>query len=269
MLAQPLIPFLAQNGKYGFADEAGKIIIAPEFEGRVEPFLEKTLAIDCLRNGETVRLFRSGLVLPNPRLMMGRVLPVLDFDENGERIDSIGHLLAFQVGQNWQIIDLRAGGKIAKTDQEDYLNLPKWAKMRTPSLTNGADFRFQHGLMRIFRADGSVNFLDENLREILPKDVAAGGVADAQYLIFAESEGRFGIADRSGKTVVAPVFRSLQPSGRSSFFFANKQRNGSSSEKWHCGLVRADGKIVPLPGSQPARLATGANGTVGIVFRRD
>lgn len=242
--AQTLIPFLAQNGKYGFADESGKMVIAPEFEGHIEPFFEKMLAIDCQKNGETVRLFRSGLVVPNPRLMMHRTLPVLDYDENGERIDSIGHLLAFQVGQNWQIIDIRAGGKIAETHQEDYLKLPKWAQMRGPSLTNGADFRFQHSVLRIFRADGSVNFLDENLRAMLPKDVAAGVVADAQHLIFAESEGRFGVANRNGKTVVAPVFRSLEPSGKTGFFLANKQRDGSTGEKWHCGLVRADGKIV-------------------------
>ncbi len=244
MLAQILIPFLAQNGKYGFADERGKMVIKPEFDGRVEPFSEKTLAIDCQKNGESVRLFRNGLVIPNPRLTLHRTLPVLDYDENGERIDSIAHLLAFQAAQTWQIIDLRAGGKIAETYQEDFLKLPKWAKIQEPSLTNGADFRFQHGLLRIFRADGRVNFVDENLREILPKDVAAGVVADAQYLIFAEGEGRFGVADRTGKTVVAPVFRSLEPSGKTGFFIANKQRDGSIGAKWHCGVVRANGKIV-------------------------
>ena len=242
--AQPLLPYLAQNGKYGFADESGKIIIAPDFEGHIEPFLEKTLAIDCQKNGETVRLFRSGLVVPNPRLMMSRVLPVLNFDENDVRIDSIGHLVAVRVEQKMRIIHLREGGKMVESYQPDYLNLPRWAKLRESSDGSGFDFRLHHGLARLFRADGRVNFVDENLREILPKDVAAGVVADAQHLIFAESESRFGVANRSGKTVVAPVFRSLEPSGKTGFFIANKQRNGSIGEKWHCGLVRADGKIV-------------------------
>ncbi|NUO00668.1 MAG: WG repeat-containing protein, partial [Saprospiraceae bacterium] len=244
MLAQVLIPFLAQNGKYGFVNERGKMVIKPEFDGRIEPFLEKTLAIDCQKNGESVRLFRNGFVVPNPRLTLHRTMPVLDYDENGERLDSIAHLLAFQVEQTWKIIDLRAGGKTAETHMEDFLKLPKWAKINGPSLTNGAAFRFQHGLLRIFRADGRVNFLNKDLREILPKDVAAGGAADAQYLIFAESEGRFGVADRNGKTVVAPVFRSIEPSGKAGFFIANKQRNGSIGAKGYCGVVRANGNIV-------------------------
>jgi hypothetical protein len=242
--AQTLLPYLGKNGKYGFADETGKIIIAPEFEGRMEPFFEKTLAIDCQKNGETVRLFRSGLVVPNPRLKMSRLLPVLNFDENDVRMDSIGHLIAVRVEQKMQLIHLQAGGKMVESYQPDYLNLPRWAKLRESSDGSGLEFRLHHGLARIFRADGRVNFVDENLREILPKDVAAGVVADAQHLIFAESEGRFGIANRSGKTVVTPVFRSLEPSGRARFFLANKQRNGSIGEKWSCGLIRADGKIV-------------------------
>jgi hypothetical protein len=244
MPAQTLLPFLSQNGKYGFADELGQIILAPEFEGRVEPFLEKTLAIDCQKNGQTIRLFRSGLQLPNPHLMMGRVLPVLNFNENNVRLDSIGHLVAVRVEQKIRIIDLRTGGKIAETYQEDFLNLPKWAKMRGMSQANSLDVRFLHGILRIYRADGSVNFLDENLREILPKDLAAGAVLDAQHLLFAEGKERFGLMDRSGKTLVAPVFRSLEPSGRPGYFIANKQRDGSIGEKWSCGLVRADGKMV-------------------------
>lgn len=242
--AQTLLPFLDQNGKYGFADETGKMVIAPEFEGHIEPFFEKTLAIDCRKNGETVRLFRSGFVVPNPHLMMSRVLPVLNFDENDVRMDSIGHLVAVRVEQKMRIIHLREGGKMVESYLPDYLNLPKWAKLRESSDGSGFDFRLHHGLARLFRADGRVNFVDENLREILPKDVAAGMVADAKHLIFAESEGRFGISNRSGKTVVAPVFRSLEPSGKTGFFIANKQRDGSIGEKWSCGLVRANGKIV-------------------------
>lgn len=242
--AQNLIPFLGKNGKYGFADESGKIIIAPEFEGHIEPFFEKTLAIDCKKNGETVRLFRSGLVVPNPRLMMSRILPVLNFDENDVRIDSIGHLAAVRVEQKMRIIHLREDGKMVESYLPDFLNLPKWAKLRESSDGSGLEFRFHHGLARLFRADGRVNFADENFREILPKDVAAGVVADAQHLIFAESEGRFGVADRKGKTVVAPVFRSLEPSGKTGFFIANKHRDGFIGEKWSCGLVRSDGKIV-------------------------
>jgi hypothetical protein len=242
--AQNLLPFLGKNGKYGFAEESGKIIIAPEFEGHIEPFFKETLAIDCRKNGETVRLFRSGLIVPNPRLMMSRLLPVLNFDENDVRMDSIGHLAAVRVEQKMRIIHLREDGKMVESYLPDYLNLPKWAKLRESSDGSGFDFRFHHGLARLFRADGRVNFADENFREILPKDVAAGVVADAQHLIFAESEGRFGVADRSGKTVVAPVFRSLEPSGKTGFFIANKHRDGFIGEKWSCGLVRSDGKIV-------------------------
>jgi hypothetical protein len=94
--AQTLLPFLAKNGKYGFADEAGKMVIAPEFEGRVEPFLEKTLSIDCKKNGESVRLFRSGLSIPNPRLELHIPRLVVDFDSHDRSLDTIAHLVAIQ-----------------------------------------------------------------------------------------------------------------------------------------------------------------------------
>ncbi len=55
--AQTLLPFLAKNGKYGFADEAGKMVIAPEFEGRVEAFSEKTLSIDCKKMANRCAFF--------------------------------------------------------------------------------------------------------------------------------------------------------------------------------------------------------------------
>lgn len=244
MLAQILIPYLTENGKYGFADERGKMVIKPEFDGRIEPFSEKTLAIDCQKNGETVRLFRSGLVVPNPRLKMSRILPVLNFDENDVRMDSIGHLAAVRVEQKIQLIHLREEGKMVESYLPDFLNLPQWVKLRESSDGSGLDFRFHYGVARLFRADGRVNFLNKELREILSKDVAAGVVADAQYLIFAESEGGFGVADRNGKTVVAPVFRNLEPSGKAGFFIANKQRDGSIGVKGNCGVVRANGKIV-------------------------
>ncbi len=243
-LAQTLIPFLAQNGKFGLADERGKIVIEPQFDDNIEPFFPKTLSIDCKKNGEMVRVFRNGLVIPNPRLVLHRTMPVNNYSGNNDRIDSIGHLLAFQVGQKWQIIDLKAGGKIVETYQEDYLRLPQWAKMTTPLVTGGTDFRFQYGAMRIFHADGSVNFLDENLREILPQYAAAGAIVDANYFIFAESKDHFGVADRNGKTVVVPVFRSLEPCGKTGFFIANKPIDGSNGRKGSCGLVNADGKIV-------------------------
>lgn len=244
ILAQTLIPFLSKNGKFGLADERGKIVIEPQFDDNIEPFFPKTLSIDCKKNGEMVRVFPNGLVIPNPRLIMHRTIPVHNYGRNNDMIDSITHLLAFQVGQKWQIIDLKAGGKMVETYQEDYLSLPEWAKINTHILTGGSEFRFRYGAMRIFHADGSVNFLDENLREILPKYAAAAAIVDANYFIFAESKDHFGVANRNGKTVVAPVFRSLESCDKTGFFIANKPRDGSNGRKGSCGLVNADGKIV-------------------------
>ena len=241
--AQTLLPFLAKNGKYGFADEAGKMVIPPEFEGRVEPFSEKTLSIDCKKNGESVRLFRSGLSIPNPHLELHGLRLVVDFDSHDRSLDTIAHLVAIQKNQQFLLVDIR-NGKTVETIGEGYLKRPNWAKIDHFGGDHYSPFRFRYGVARIFKTDTRVNFVDENLREILPKDVAAAIVVDEKHFIFAEGEGRFGIADRSGKTVIAPVFRSLEPSGKPGFFIANKQRNGSTGAKWSCGLVRIDGKIV-------------------------
>ena len=69
---QTLLPYLGKNGKYGFADETGKIVFAPEVEGHMEAFGPGDLYKDLKKNGEGIRLFRSGAVVPNLRLVLGR-----------------------------------------------------------------------------------------------------------------------------------------------------------------------------------------------------
>lgn len=119
--AQTLLPFLGTNGKYGFADESGKIIFVPEFEGNMEAFGPDDLYKDLQKNGEGIRLFRSGMVVPNPRLVLGHPRRCVDIDSRTGRADTLTDLIFCQLNNRFLFIDLKMG-KTVEIFNESYLN---------------------------------------------------------------------------------------------------------------------------------------------------
>ncbi len=256
--AQSLLPYLSKNGKYGFADETGKIIFAPEFEGHMEAFGPDDLYKDLRKNGEGVRLFRSGVVVPNPRLMMGRALRCVEVDSRTGRADTLADLIFCQQNDRLLFIDLKTG-KTVEAFNESYLyNQPDWQKGEEISGFNGIVFRFSDGLARVFRPDGSVNFLDKKLNFLLSKDVAAGWILDEQYIAVADAEERFGVLDRGGREALPKNFRRVETAGRAGVFIVNNHRYESVTNSG-VGLFAEGGKpvldtvferIKPVPGGR-------------------
>lgn len=256
--AQSLLPYLGKNGQYGFADETGKVIIAPEFEGRMEVFGPDDWYKDLKKNGEGVRLFRSGVVVPNPRLTMGRAIRCVDVDSHIGRTDTLTGLVVCQQNDRFIFVDLKTG-KTVETFNESYLNSqPDWQKGEEISGFNGLVFHFSDGLARVFRPDGSVNFLDTKLNFLLAKDVAAGWIVDEKYMAVADAEGRFGALDRSGREVLPKRFRRVETAGRTGAFIVNNHRYESTPNSG-AGLFAAGGKVVldtvfarikPVPGGR-------------------
>jgi hypothetical protein len=256
--AQSLLPYLSKNGKYGFADETGKIIFAPEFEGRMEAFGPDDWYKDLKKNGEGVRLFRSGVVEPNPRLVLGRPRRCVDVDSRTGRADTLTDLIFCQQNNRFLFIDLKMG-KTVEIFNESYLNdQPDWQKEEDLTGFNGVVFRFSDGLARVFRPDGSVNFLDKKLNFLLSKDVAAGWMLDEQYIAVADAEGRFGVLDRGGREALPKRFRRVETAGRTGVFIVNNHRYESVTNSG-VGLFAAGGKpvldtvferIKPVPGGR-------------------
>lgn len=256
--AQTLIPYLAKNGKYGFANEAGKIIIAPEFEGHIEAFGPDDLYKDLKKNGEGVRLFRSGVVVPNPRLMLGRPLPCVDVDSRSGRTDTLANLVVCQENNRFFFVDLTTG-KTVETFNEIYLNnQPDRQNGGESSGFNGLVFLFSDGLTRIFRPSGAVNFMDKKLNFLLARDVAAGWILDEQHIAVADTNGRFGALDRSGREVLPKKFQRVETAGRIGVFIVNNNRYEPTPNS-DVGLLKEGGKAVldtvfdrikPVPGGR-------------------
>jgi hypothetical protein len=241
--AQTLLPYLGKNGQYGFADETGKVVFAPEFEGHMEAFGPGDLYKDLRKNGEGVRLFRSGVVVPNPRLVLGHPLRCVDTDSRTGRIDTLADLVVCRQNDRFLFVDLKTG-KTVETFNESYLyNQPDWQIGEEVSGFNGVVFCFSDGLARVFRADTSVNFLDRKLNFLLSKDVAAGWMLDEQYIAVADTEGRFGALDRDGREVLPKKFRRIETAGSRGVFIVNNHRY-ESVPNTGAGLFAAGGKTV-------------------------
>ncbi len=256
--AQTLLPFLGTNGKYGFADESGKIIFVPEFEGNMEAFGPDDLYKDLQKNGEGIRLFRSGMVVPNPRLVLGHPRRCVDIDSRTGRADTLTDLIFCQLNNRFLFIDLKMG-KTVEIFNESYLNnQPDWQRGEELTGFNGVVFRFSDGLARVFRPDCSVNFLDKNLNFLLAKDVAAGWMLDEQHVAVANAEGRFGVIDLNGREALPKIFRRVETAGSTGVFIVNNHLYESVSNSG-AGLFAAGGKVVldtvfyrikPVPGGR-------------------
>lgn len=253
-----LIPFAAKNGKIGYVNEVGKMVIEPQFEHTADPFRPGELSVNAKKNGQTVRVFRSGHTLENPHLELGRTMPVVNFDLADRPLDTLPTLVATIKSRDIVLLDL-GSGKTLQTYSARFLNLPRWAKLAS-EYAEGAlsEFRFRGGAARLFREDGRVNFFDKNLKPIFSTDFAAGCVADERFFVVAEAENRFGIGGRAGKIVVPMVWKRLEPSGAAGLFFANRPEN-EYQLTGSAGLIDASGKIVidtvhafikPIPGGR-------------------
>lgn len=258
ILAQTLIPYLGKNSKYSFADQSGKIIIAPEFEGHIEAFGPNDLYKDLKKNGEGVRLLRNGVLLPNPRLMLGRPLPCVDVDSQSGRTDTLANLVVCQQNDRFIFVDLTTG-KTVETFNEIYLNnQPDRQNGGESSGFNGLVFLFSDGLARIFRPSGAVNFMDKKLNFLLARDVAAGWILDGQHIAVADTNGRFGALDRSRREVLPKKFQRIETAGRTGVFIVNNNRYEPTPNS-NVGLLREGGKAVldtvfdrikPVPGGR-------------------
>jgi hypothetical protein len=227
---------------------------------RVPPMLPNTLAVNARRQGQQVRVFRNGTVVPNPD-GTGLVQHVVNYDADDRVLDTLHHLVAAVSVQEVKIMDL------FKTIDLYTVTSVNTDRMTPPTFglpifmwTNRVPgFHFRMGAARIHKALDKVNFVDTQLREILPTDYATGLVADSAYFIIAEGEGRAGIADRQGNLRVPCRWPHLQPAGRTGYFVARAHGSRHPSYPHSVGLMDADGRMVidtayyaitPVPGGQ-------------------
>ncbi|MCC6459845.1 MAG: WG repeat-containing protein [Saprospiraceae bacterium] len=261
--AQALIPYYGSTSpsgkaRYGYATEEGKVLIEPRYQGIHEimpaakiftvlnnPDVERALlqpGEPPLTAGKAVLLLRSGLrmAVDNPKDV---VVGVQDYNVYGKKLDSIGHLIGLPKGRDFMLYDLR------KNTGKTYLHLVRnnsrdwFTNYYSPEREYLGPFRFTHGAMEVWKTPGTMNFVDTDLKEIFPRDFAAGRVADAGHFILAEAPNQYAIGDRSGKLRTPFVWTDIQPSGRAGFFMVTGPRY-NHGKSGIAGLIDADGNII-------------------------
>ena len=262
--AQNLIPYLGGNsvtgkGSYGYATEDGEVVIQPTYRGiheimpagkiftnlndiEMERILVRPDQPGIPGSAKAIFLLRSGrrIASDNPR---GVVVGVQNYNFAGKKIDSIGHLLVFPKEKEMVFHDLR------KNTEKAYLRLVRnnstdWFSGYYPYGWGYLEpYRFTYGVAEVWKTPGTMNFIDADLKEIFPRDFAAGRVLDAKHFILAEDMYKYAIGDRTGKVRTPFVWTSIQPSGREGFFIVTGPRY-NHGKSGITGLIDADGKIV-------------------------
>lgn len=200
-------------------------------------------SIECHQDGKQVRLFRNGLVVASGGATERQEV-VIDVDLHDQLIDTMRHLAAIPNGKTRKIrfIDLRTGTTREFEDPNNFTAVNWFWENATSDHHIHCKSRF--GAIRVFKGKNQVNFLDRDLREILPRDFAAARVADAGHFIVAEGPGRFAVADRTGRVRTPFCYSMMEPGGREGVFIVNGTRFTNRIKKNNVGLIDADGRLI-------------------------
>lgn len=245
-VAQPLIPYLGANGKYGYADPAGKLIYPPEFD--TAPFMPSdSLGVRVTITRQPYFLLRNGLLLGGKADGTSYMLDYGDWQDTARTVDTLRHLWLAHVRGKAFLVDART-----RDTQEywpiRYYQMPNWFSYY--ALPEDRYMQFQYGFCRVYKgtAPGKkprINFVNTRLQEIFSRDFPAGKVVDRQFVVLADDNRKMGVGDSSGRICVPLAWDKLQPTKRSGYFFVNNAELAAGNTwKERGGMIDADGKLV-------------------------
>lgn len=90
--AQTLVPYFAKNGLTGFADEAGNLVIQPQFNEVYDYFRDGQLFVRAQKDGSKVVVLRNGRTYPDPNGYVSP-MPVWNYNRSETKAsDTLRHL---------------------------------------------------------------------------------------------------------------------------------------------------------------------------------
>lgn len=238
--AQTLIPYLGKNGKYGFANERGEVLIPPNFEGYHPFWPAKFLSINSKQNGEPVSLLQNGMAIPGASLMG---VPVVNYATGKyEKPDTLRDLVLLKNGKKWVFVDLNTRQTNAFPFIENYQN-PSWFSLVGRNY-HSLECAFDFGFCRVFKENGRINFIGTDLKEVFPKDFLAGAIGGPGLFVVGNESQKMGIVDRTGKIRTPFVWDRIDLPARPGYFLVNNETNTFSKKPHRAGMIDADGKII-------------------------
>ncbi|MBL7783606.1 MAG: WG repeat-containing protein [Saprospiraceae bacterium] len=242
--AQPLIPYLGANGKYGYSDEQGKVVIPTIYEtpGDIIPTGKIFTTLKSGNDKQPVLLLRNGQKIQ----ATGRgsyAVGARNYSADNRLIDSIAHLIVVFGEREVTYHDLRNHTQKAFQNLIVTNSLNWFSNLYKPMRQYLDPLPFTHGFAEVWKSKDAMNFVDVNLKEIFPRDFPAGRVADASHFILAENEDHFAIGDRSGKVRTPFVWTNIIAGGQEGHFIVTGPRY-PFKKSGIVGMIDADGRII-------------------------
>jgi len=245
--AQILVPYFAKNGLTGFADEAGNLVIQPQFNEVYDYFREDQLFVRAKKDGSKVVVLRNGRTFPDPNGYVSP-MPVWNYNRTATKATDTLHQLATLDLRDKNLVIHLGTGREAEFPKPSAGGLRFWFPVEFHWTDEGGRLtKFRHNCARVGRSGEMVNFIDTALNLIFKEDFAAGTVVDDTFFIVANAEKKCAVADRSGRVRTKYGWRVLVPSRRKGIFIVDIPETGAIVEKGKAGLIDADGKVIIPP----------------------
>lgn len=245
--AQTLVPYFAKNGLTGFADEAGNLIIQPQFNEVYDYFRNDQLFVRAKKDGSKVVVLRNGRTFPDPNGYVSP-MPVWNYNRTATKATDTLHQLATLDLRDKNLIIHLGTGKEAEFPKPSAGGLRFWFPVEYHWTDEGGRLtKFRFGCARVGRPGDQINFIDTALNLIFKEDFAAGTVVDDTFFIVANAGKKCAVADRSGRVRTKYGWQVLVPSQRKGIFIVDRPESGIFIEKGKAGLIDADGKVIISP----------------------
>lgn len=242
--AQPLIPWLGANGKYGYATEQGKVVVQPVFDGPGKIFGKNEVAVQGMQDGKIIHTLRNGQVLYGTKHVAHA-----EWMTPGKDTVFLPQLAVADRGEKVELIHLGSGVR------KEYLHprqvkQPAWFKVFNEYSYPSPDqylssCKFYYGAHRVFKNAERVNFLDTALNEIFPRDFSAGTIAGHGYFLLADEKRKMGVGDMRGTIRIPFGWDQLEMAKRPGFFIANLDKEAYGKNlKSRVGLLDEHGRLV-------------------------
>lgn len=238
--SQNLIPFLGANGKYGYANEQGEIIVEPEYEGMLEPLTMLAPGFNAKKekDGAFTLILRNGMKIDQS----GRAAPMLNFnDDKAIPADSLHHILLITSRYKMALANLDTRLYREYFHYENLPPPPSWFPVKSNYMHA---YKYNYGLYPVFREAGKMNFVDTAFNEIFSRDFFYGAILSNNYLLLADENKKMGIGDRQGQIRIPLEWGRLEPAKHEGYFLANAFRGLNFTDPHRAGMIDIDGKVI-------------------------
>ncbi len=213
--SEGLAPFEDKTGKWGFIDPKGKVVILPTFDWALS-FREERALIQI--KDKWGYIDRTGKVIVKPQ-----------FDHAGSFSEGLAQVQLYMVNDAYA--DKRQTYKSGYIDKNGvWIIEPKW--------DGGEDFR--DGLAKVGRDKFDENrryrfseafFIDKTGRLAFDKDVSGGWSFYSEGLYVKEENGLYEVVDKAGKDVIDEIYDYLIPFSEGLAYFKNDGKKGFIDRK--------------------------------------